>query len=146
MQKWPLQYRKSPAWRRSCGDERAGRAHAQGLVRGLPEAGWCDDVGLTGSHHSPDAYRQREPLVSSERMRGRRGLKPGRALSAKISIQGINLIIFFLLVGALVSNGASVAISRLQPLSDLTGDFRYGGFDVLPSDGIRIWVFGTPAW
>jgi hypothetical protein len=57
-------------------------AHAQGLVRGLPEAGWCDDVGLTGSHHSPDAYRQREPLVSSERMRGRRGLGPGRALLA----------------------------------------------------------------
>ena len=25
MQKWPLQYRKSPAWRRSCGDELTAR-------------------------------------------------------------------------------------------------------------------------
>jgi hypothetical protein len=39
-----------------------------------------------------------------------------------------------------------VPLIRLQPLSDLTGDFRYGGFDVLPSDGIRHRVFGTPAW
>ena len=80
------------------------------------------------------------------RIRQKRIVGSNPTSSAKNSIQAINLIIFFLLVGALVSNGASVAISRLQPLSDLTGDFRYGGFDVLPSDGIRHWVFGTPAW